>query len=168
MRILGIDPGYAIVGYGIIDADGFDMRAIDYGVVSTPSRMPFEQRLIAIYTAMKQLIDRYQPEAIAIEELFFAQNTTTAIAVAEARGVIILAAAQSNIDIFEFKPSQVKSAVTGYGQANKYQVQEMVKTLLKLIEVPKPDDAADALAVAIAQANNNIGNYGQKLRGGYQ
>ena len=168
MRIIGIDPGYALLGYGLIDVDGQNLEPVDFGVVSTPSRMPFEQRLLAIYTGVKQLLRRYEPDVMAIEELFFYNNTTTAIGTAEARGVVILAAAEENIPMYEYKPAQVKNAVTGYGRADKKQVQFMVKTLLNLEEVPQPDDAADALAVAVAQANRGRNYYGQKLQGGYQ
>lgn len=141
---------------------------MDFGVISTPPRVPFEQRLIAIHDGIRSLIERYNPEAMAIEELFFNQNTTTAMGTAQARGVIILAAAKNNLPIYEYKPSQVKNSVTGYGKADKKQVQEMVKILLNLKQVPKPDDAADALAVAIAQANHGILVHDQLLRGGYQ
>lgn len=165
---MGIDPGYAICGYGIIEANNLKYKAIDYGVISTPARVPFEQRLMAIHDGVNAIIKRYEPEVLAIEELFFNQNTTTAMGTAQARGVVILAAAKANIPVYEFKPSQVKNAVTGYGRADKKQVQKMVQVLLNLVEVPSPDDAADALAVAIAQANSGNRDYGQKLRGGYQ
>ncbi len=168
MIILGIDPGYAIMGYGLIRSENQKLEPIDFGVISTPARVPFEQRLLAIHDGVRQLITRYEPEVMAIEELFFNQNTTTAMGTAQARGVIILAAARHNVPVYEYKPSQVKNAVTGYGKADKKQVQHMVKTLLGLAETPKPDDAADALAVAIAQANRGHAPYGQKLRGGYQ
>ncbi len=167
MRIIGIDPGYALLGYGLVDSNNYKLEVVDYGVISTASRMPFEQRLLAIYNGTQQLLRRYKPDAMAIEELFFSRNTTTAISTAEARGVVILAAAQENIPMYEYKPSQVKNAVTGYGQADKKQVQFMVKTLLKLKEIPKPDDAADALAVAIAHANHGKNNIEQQLQGGY-
>ncbi len=168
MRIIGIDPGYALLGFGLIDSNNSKLKVVDYGVISTASRVPFEQRLLAIYNGVRQLIDRYNPDVMAIEELFFYQNTTTAIGTAEARGVVILAAAQANIPMYEYKPSQVKNAVTGYGKSEKKQVQYMVKTLLNLKEIPKPDDAADALAVAIAHSNKGRTDYGQKLQGGYQ
>ncbi len=168
MIILGIDPGYAIMGYGLIRSEQRKLEPVDFGVISTPARVPFEQRLLAIHDGVRQLIMRYEPEVMAIEELFFNQNTTTAMGTAQARGVIVLAAARLNVPVYEFKPSQVKNAVTGYGKADKKQVQHMVKTLLGLKETPKPDDAADALAVAIAMANRGHSPYGQKLRGGYQ
>ena len=168
MRILGVDPGYAICGYGLIEEVNHKLKPLDFGVISTPPRVLFEQRLLAIYDGMTALMNRYRPEVVAIEELFFSRNTTTAMGTAQARGVIILAAAKQNLPVYEFKPSQVKNAVTGYGRADKKQVQHMVKTLLGLKDVPKPDDAADALAVAVAQANRGTVPYGQKLRGGYQ
>lgn len=168
MRILGIDPGYAICGFGLIEQHNHKLKTLDYGVISTPARVPFEQRLVAIHDGVSALIKRYEPDVVAIEELFFNQNTTTAMGTAQARGVIVLAAAKMNLPVFEYKPSQVKNAVTGYGKADKKQVQQMVMILLGLNEIPKPDDAADALAVAIAQANRGPMPYGQKIRGGYQ
>ncbi len=156
------------MGYGLIRNENLKLSPVDFGVISTPPRVPFEQRLMAIHNGVTQLIQRYTPDVMAIEELFFNQNTTTAMGTAQARGVIILAAARLNVPVYEYKPSQVKNAVTGYGKADKKQVQNMVKTLLNLKETPKPDDAADALAVAIAQANRGIDTFGQKLRGGYQ
>lgn len=168
MRILGIDPGYAICGFGVIEQVNHKLKPLDFGVISTAARVPFEQRLMAIYDGVTALLRRYEPEVMAIEELFFSRNTTTAMGTAQARGVIILAAAKMNLPVFEYKPSQVKNAVTGYGRADKKQVQQMVTTLLGLKEIPQPDDAADALAVAIAQANQGMMPYGQKLRGGYQ
>ncbi|NLF19830.1 MAG: crossover junction endodeoxyribonuclease RuvC [Clostridiaceae bacterium] len=168
MTILGIDPGYAITGYGLVTSENQKILPLDFGVISTPPRVPFELRLLAIHDGVTALIKRYSPEVMAIEELFFNQNTTTAMGTAQARGVIILAAARFSLSVFEYKPSQVKNAVTGYGKADKKQVQQMVKTILGLAEVPQPDDAADALAVAIAQANRGSVTYAQKLRGGYQ
>ena len=168
MLIMGVDPGYAICGYGLIEVRHNRFKPIDYGVIQTQARVPFEQRLLAIHDGMKALINRYHPEVLAIEELFFNHNTTTAMGTAQARGVIVLTMAQANIPIYEYKPSQVKNAVTGYGRADKKQVQKMVQVLLNLPEIPQPDDAADALAVAIAQANRGLGSYGQKLKGGYQ
>lgn len=167
MLIIGIDPGYAICGYGIIEERNHKFRALDYGVITTQARVPFEERLMAIHDGTRALIERYKPDVMAIEELFFNQNTKTAMGTAQARGVVILAAAKANLPVFEYKPSQVKNAVTGYGKADKQQVQKMVQMLLQLQEVPRPDDAADALAVAIAQANSGFRNYGQKLKGGY-
>lgn len=167
MRILGIDPGYAICGYGVIDEQGSRLRCIDYGTFSTPAGTPFEQRLLSLHSGTKRLILAYKPDAFAIEELFFARNTTTAFGTAQARGVLLLAAAQMNVPIFEYKPAQIKKAVTGYGRAEKHQVQEMVQRLLNLKELPKPDDAADALAAAICQAHTGMLDH-FRLRGTYQ
>ena len=138
MRILGIDPGYAIVGYGAI---------------TTKAKTPFEDRLEVIYNDMLEVIDMYKPDHLAIEKLYFNTNSTTAIDVAQARGVIVLAAKQKGVPIFEYTPLQVKQAVTGYGRAEKHQVMEMVKSLLSLKMVPKPDDTADALAIAICDGH---------------
>ena len=167
MIILGIDPGYAITGYGVIDYVGNRFKTIDYGIVSTKAGTPFELRLLQISQSIDALIERYQPEIMAIEELFFSRNTTTAIGTAQARGVLILSAAKKNMPVFEYTPMQVKLAVTGYGRADKGQVGQMVKTLLNLDKAPKIDDASDALAIAICQAHTGL--LGQnKAVGGYQ
>lgn len=150
MRILGIDPGTAIMGYGLVEDAGSRELAVAYGALRTPTGMLAEKRLQALYGGVVDLILTYKPEALAVEELFFGRNVTTAIHVGQARGVVLLAAADNGIPIREFTPMQVKMAVTGYGRADKKQVQSMVKTLLNLKETPKPDDVADALAVAIA------------------
>ncbi len=154
MRILGIDPGYAICGYGVLDYDenraGF--QVVDYGTFQSREGTAFAERILIIYEGIRQIIKLYQPQVMAIEELFFSRNTTTAIATGQARGVLILAAAQTRLPVYEYKPVQVKKAVTGYGRADKKQVQLMVQTILKLDELPEPDDAADALALAICQA----------------
>jgi len=148
--ILGIDPGTAITGYGLIrEADDGALLALDYGVIRTPSSDPLHIRLIHIYQSLVDLIQQYQPQAIAVEELFFSKNARTALSVGHARGVILLAIAQSGIPFFQYKPAQIKQAVTGYGAADKKQIQEMVRMLLALDVIPKPDDAADALAIAI-------------------
>lgn len=154
MRILGIDPGFAIVGYGVIDYSGTEYKTVDYGKVTTPAHTPLPKRLKTVYDGISKLIDTFNPDCMAVEELFFNTNVTTAIAVGHARGVILLAAANKNIPIFEYTPLQIKQAVAGYGRADKNQVQQMVKMYLKLKEVPKPDDTADALAVAICHANS--------------
>ncbi len=155
MRILGIDPGFAIVGYGIIEQNNSSgYKTVDFGKITTPAHTPLSKRLKSVYDGMTELIKVYKPDVLAIEELFFNTNTTTAIAVGHARGVILLSAANENIPIFEYTPLQIKQAVTGYGRADKNQVQQMVKMFLKLKEVPKPDDTADALAVAICHANS--------------
>lgn len=153
MRILGIDPGYAIVGYGVVDLHRSKFTAVDYGVITTPAKIPIEDRLMSIYEQVGKIMDTYRPDAIAIEELFFNSNHTTAIPVAEARGVILLAARQRSIKQYEYTPLQVKSAVVGYGRAEKNQVIAMTTSLLGLPKPPKPDDAADALAIAICHGN---------------
>lgn len=156
MVILGIDPGYAIVGYGVIEKDkSGKCRVIDYGAINTPKEEDFPVRLAMIQDGMKCLINRFKPDAIAVEELFFNQNITTGIAVAEARGVILCTAIQHVPKVFEFTPMQIKLAITGVGKADKKQVQYMTKTILGLKSVPKPDDAADALAVALTLAQTN-------------
>ena len=156
MIILGIDPGYAIVGYGIIEKDSKGKcRVVDYGAINTPKEEDFPVRLAMIQDGMKCLINRFKPDAIAVEELFFNQNITTGIAVAEARGVILCTAIQHVSKVFEFTPMQIKLAITGNGKADKKQVQFMTKTMLNLKSVPKPDDAADALAVALCLAQTN-------------
>ncbi len=151
MRIIGIDPGYAICGYGIIDADAGRLKVLDYGVLETHKSAPFAERLLIISDEINDLIEKWKPEVMAIEELFFAQNKTTAMATAHARGTIMTAAARQGVEVFEYTPSQVKKAVTGVGRAEKSQVSLMVKILLNLETEPKPDDAADALAIAICQ-----------------
>lgn len=156
MIILGIDPGYAIVGYGVIEKDSRgNCRVIDYGAINTPKEEDFPVRLAIIQDGMKALMSKFKPDAVAVEELFFNQNITTGIAVAEARGVILCTAIQQVSKVFEFTPMQIKLAITGSGSADKKQVQFMTKTLLKLKSIPKPDDAADALAVALCLAQTN-------------
>ncbi len=150
MRILGIDPGYATTGWGVIDAAGNQLTAVAYGAITTPADQPFAERLAAVESALMAILATHQPAVLAIEELFFAQNTTTALNVAHARGVILLVAAKHGLPIREYKPTQVKQAITGYGHAGKQQMQRMIQTILQLPTIPKPDDVADALAVAIA------------------
>lgn len=165
--ILGIDPGYAITGFGVIRYEDKRLRAIDYGVIKTEAGTPFPDRLLAIDQALTELSNRYKPDCFVIEELFFSRNTTTAIGTAQARGVAVVAAARAGVPVFEYTPAQVKQAVTGYGRAEKKQIQEMVRLLLKLSRMPRPDDAADALAVAICHAHS--GNRGShRAVGGYQ
>lgn len=154
MRIIGIDPGYAIIGYGIVDYNANHFTVVDYGAVTTKAHTPFEQRLSDIYMGLTQLIDTYKPDAMSIEKLFFNTNTTTAIDVAQARGVIVLSAAQAGLKIAQYTPLQVKQSVVGYGRAEKKQVQEMTRLMLGLKSVPKPDDTADALALAICHAHS--------------
>lgn len=152
MIILGIDPGLAIVGYGVIDSQNGGSRPIDCGVINTPKEDSVPVRLSKIYDGMISLIERYKPDCIAIEELFFNTNITTGINVAQARGVILLACTQKNLKMYEYTPLQIKQALTGYGKAEKKQIQFMVTRLLNLKAVPKPDDAADGLAVALTHA----------------
>lgn len=154
MRILGIDPGLALVGFGIIDCIGNSYKLVDYGVIETKAGLPLPSRLEKIYKLMDQLIKTYKPEEVAFEELFFNKNVKTAIAVGHARGVEILACKNKGLDIFEYTPLQIKQAITGYGRADKKQIQEMVKLLLNMEKIPKPDDAADGLAVAITHASS--------------
>lgn len=153
MVILGIDPGYAIVGYGVIEYKSGNFRVLDYGAITTPAHTSPESRLATIFSDINTLIDRYKPDCMAIEELFFNSNQKTAILVAEARGVILLAAYRKAVLIHEYTPLQVKQAVVGYGRAEKKQVQAMITTILGLKKVPKPDDTADALALAICEAH---------------
>lgn len=154
MRILGIDPGLAIVGWGVIEALGGRFYPVACGSVTTPAHTPVEKRLSMIYDDVSRLMDKYKPDEMAIEELFFNNNRTTGITVAEARGVVLLCAAQHNLPIGEYTPMQVKQAVVGYGLAEKKQVIAMVTSLLKLPAPPKPDDTADALAIALCHGQN--------------
>jgi len=153
MRILGIDPGLATVGYGVIEYHKGVFTTLSYGSVTTPAHTPVEQRLKTIHEDIDTIIKRFSPDEMAIEELFFNQNITTAITVAEARGVIIMTAAQNNVPVFEYTPLQVKQAVVGYGKAEKKQVMLMVSSLLKLAATPKLDDTCDALAIAVCHAH---------------
>ena len=156
--ILGIDPGLAIVGFGLVEKKGSDYRALAYGQITTPAKTDVDCRLEIIYRSLNEIIEKYSPDEMAVEELFFNTNTTTGIAVAEARGVVLLCARLHKLKISEYTPLQVKQAVVGYGRAEKKQVITMVTTLLRLPEPPKPDDTADALAVALchAQSSNSI------------
>ena len=154
MVILGIDPGLAIVGWGVIEYSGNRFRTLGYGSILTPSDMKTEDRLVEIHKRMNQLIEAYKPDCMAVEELFWNTNQTTGIRVSEARGVILLAGAESELPIYEYTPLQVKQAVVGYGRAEKKQVITMVTMLLNLEKPPKPDDTADALAIAICHAHS--------------
>ncbi|MGC9399050.1 MAG: crossover junction endodeoxyribonuclease RuvC [Anaerolineae bacterium] len=149
MRVLGIDPGLAITGYAVVAEKGTDLQLVTAGVVRTPAKRPDAERLVTLYKALNAVISEYRPEASAVEELFFSRNVRTAMSVGQARGVVLLALANAGLSIAEYTPMQVKEAVTGYGNAEKRQVQEMVRMLLNLSTVPHPDDAADAAAVAI-------------------
>ncbi len=155
MIIIGIDPGFAITGYGVLDYTGNKFRLLDVGVITTNAKLDFPSRLLCIHNELDILISKYKPDAMAVEELFFNTNVKTAIQVGHGRGVALLAAAKAGIKIYEYTPLQVKQAVVGYGRAKKEQVQQMVKVLLNLDKIPKPDDAADALAVAICHAHSN-------------
>ena len=154
MRVLGIDPGIALAGFGIVEISRNGLRAGKYGHISTESGVPVAHRLKILYDDMCTVIEEYQPDVVAVEELFFNKNVKTAIVASHARGVIILAAVNAGLDVAEYTPLQVKQAVVGYGRASKAQVQAMVTRLLNLKEIPKPDDTADALAVAICHANS--------------
>ena len=154
MRILGIDPGIAIVGFGLIESNRGSVRMLQYGAVTTEAGLPLATRLVQIENVMTALISQLKPDEIAVEELFFSKNITTGIAVAHGRGVILCTAERLGVPIFEYTPMQVKQAVAGYGLADKKQVMDMTKRLLKLKAVPKPDDAADALAIAICHARS--------------
>jgi crossover junction endodeoxyribonuclease RuvC len=149
LRVLGIDPGTAITGYGIVEGEGDELALTTYGTITTPANQPLAQRLQHIYRELRALVSEWQPDAAAVEELFFSKNARTALAVGHARGVALLALADAGLSIQEYKPAEVKQAVAGYGGAPKEQVQGMVQLLLGMHETPRPDDAADALAVAI-------------------
>lgn len=154
MRILGIDPGFAIVGFGLVESGGGKQRLLRCGAITTPAGQPLPRRLRQIADDMDILLTQFQPDAMAVEELFFNNNVTTGIGVAQARGVILLSAERAGVPIFEYSPSQVKQAVVGYGKAEKRQVMDMTKRLLGLNAVPKPDDAADAVAIALCHARS--------------
>ena len=154
MIILGIDPGLATLGYGVIEVENDRRRLIQFGTLTSPAGQPMPQRLRAIFQGMNQLMDIYQPDDVAFEELFFSKNITTGMAVSAARGVALVAVVQRTDNLYEYTPMQIKQAVTGYGGADKHQVQQMVKMLLNMKDIARPDDAADALAVALTHANS--------------
>ena len=154
MRILGIDPGLATLGYGVIDTQGSKITLITAGAVITPPDMITSDRLVKIRRDIRELLSVYQPQEIAFEELFFSKNTTTRMALSAARGVALVAVAEKTDNLYEYTPMQIKQAITGYGKADKHQIQLMVRMMLSLGEIPRPDDAADALAVAITHANS--------------
>lgn len=153
MRVIGIDPGTAIVGYGIIDFDKNKYTVINFGVITTSKDLNMEDRLLIIHQELKKILDKYKPEYMAIEDLFYFKNNKTVISVAQARGIILLNAKQNNLSITSYTPLQVKIGITGYGKADKKQIQQMTQRILNLSEIPKPDDAADALAIAITHIN---------------
>ncbi|MBR5616833.1 MAG: crossover junction endodeoxyribonuclease RuvC [Oscillospiraceae bacterium] len=169
MRILGIDPGYGITGFGLVDAQRGQYQLLRCGVITTPPNTDFSWRLEVIYNDMVQLLQVAKPDVVAIEELFFGQNVTTGIGVAQSRGVILLAIRQAGIEVFSYKPAQVKQSVVGYGNATKHQVQDMTKRLLRLDAMPKPDDAADAIALALchARSSTSLLAQAQKKTGGF-
>ena len=153
-RILGIDPGYAIMGWGVIEKTGNKFKPVAYGALTTDKDMPMPMRLKTLYSGLMDIIAEYEPEEMSIEQLYFNDNAKTAIFVGQARGVAILAAANSGVEIYEYTPLEIKMSITGYGRAEKQQIQFMVKTLLNLKEVPKPDDTADVIAAAICHGRN--------------
>jgi crossover junction endodeoxyribonuclease RuvC len=154
VRIVGIDPGTALLGFGVIDVED-DPLLVDFGVVETTAEAAMPLRLLSLYESLTTLLDRFRPDAVAIEQLFFARNVTTAITVGQARGIALLAAAQANVEVFEYSPSQVKHAISGYGKADKQQMQEMVRIMLGMEFTPHPDDAADGLAVALCHSQRS-------------
>lgn len=154
MRILGIDPGVGTMGYGVIEVDGDRRRLVQFGTIVTKPGEPTPQRLRAIFKGVNQLLDIYEPEDVAFEELFFSKNVTTGMVVSAARGAAMVAVAERTDNIYEYTPNQIKRAITGYGRADKHQMQQMVKMLLNMKDIARPDDAADALAVALTHANS--------------
>ena len=165
MKILGIDPGYGITGFGLIEAERGQYRLLRCGAITTPAGMDFSARLEIIYNDMKELLEVTKPDTVAIEELFFGQNVTTGIGVAQSRGVILLAIRQAGLEVTSYKPMQVKQAVVGYGNATKHQVMDMTKRLLHLSAHPKPDDAADAVAIALCHARSSTSLLAQLEKG---
>lgn len=166
MVIMGIDPGFAITGYGIVKYEGNRFSTIDYGAITTKAAMPFSERLLFINDRLEELIDVHKPDMLSVEELFFNKNIKTALAAAHGRGIALLAGARAGIEIFEYTPLQVKQSVVGYGRAEKAQVQQMVKVILNLPAIPKPDDVADALAIAVCHGHSyKMGNI-NRLMGG--
>ena len=155
MRILGIDPGYGITGFGLVDAERSQYRLLRCGVITTPPNTDFSWRLEVIYNDMVELLKVTKPDVVAIEELFFGQNVTTGIGVAQSRGVILLAIRQAGLEVHSYKPMQVKQSLVGYGNASKHQMQDMTMRLLHLSAMPKPDDAADAIAIALCHARSS-------------
>lgn len=156
MIVLGIDPGYALMGWGVVEAEGSRMSLINYGCIETKAGVPMQDRLRTLQLGVRDLCTIYHPDDVAFEELFFARNVTTALMVGAARGAAIIAAAEYTRNLYEYTPMQIKQAITGYGKADKKQIQQMVKLLLKLDEIPKPDDAADAIACAVTHCQAGV------------
>ena len=156
MIVLGIDPGYALMGWGVVEAEGSRMKLINYGCIETKAGVPMQNRLRTLQLGVRDLLSIYKPDDVAFEELFFARNVTTALMVGAARGAAIIAAAEYTNNLYEYTPMQIKQAITGYGKADKKQIQQMVKLLLKLDDIPKPDDAADAIACAITHCQAGV------------
>ena len=158
VRIIGIDPGYAITGYGIVDFSVNKFKVVTYGAITTSNKESIDLRLLKLSQQLEELIVLHKPDVLTVEELFFNTNIKTAIAVAQGRGVVIVTAAKYALKVYEYTPLQIKQAVTGYGRADKSQIQQMVKVILNLPQIPKPDDVADALAISICHAHSNIMN----------
>ena len=154
-RVLGLDPGTATTGFGLVEESDNSLKAVEYGVILTPANLPMPQRLRLIFLRVSELLERFRPEAISVEKLFFNRNVTTALSVGQARGVALLAAANTDLPVFEYTPLEVKQAISGFGRASKDQVQQMVRLILQLEQIPKPDDAADALAIAICHIQSD-------------
>ena len=169
MRILGIDPGYGTTGFGLVEGERGQFRLLRCGAITTPPGADFSARLEMIYEDMRELLQVCKPDCVAIEELFFGQNVTTGIGVAQSRGVILLAIRQAGVEVYSYKPMQVKQALVGYGNATKHQMMDMTKRLLHLNEMPKPDDAADAIAIALchARSSTSLLAQAQKQQGGF-
>ena len=159
MVVLGIDPGYALMGWGVVETEGSRMKLINYGCIETKAGVPMYHRLRTLQLGIRDLVNMYHPDEIAFEELFFSHNVTTALMVGAARGAAIIAAAEYTENLYEYTPMQIKQAVTGYGKADKKQIQQMVKLLLKLDEIPRPDDAADAIACAITHCQAGVARF---------
>ena len=165
MIVLGIDPGYATTGFGVVAADRGEFRLVNYGVITTPKELEFSKRLVMLYDDMAELLETVKPDAVAVEELFWGNNVTTGIGVSHGRGVILLAIEKAGVPLFEYTPNQVKQAVAGFGGAGKLQVMDMTRRLLHMEKVARPDDAADAIAIALCHARSNTSLLNRK---GYQ
>ncbi len=163
MLILGVDPGSRVTGYGVIESTGTTHEIIDYGVIRTHPRNPFSRRLLHVYNDLNRIINQYKPNVVALEDVFFAVNIRSLLTLGHIRGIVLVVAAQANIDIHEYSPLEVKKAVVGYGRADKRQVQKMVQLILNLAQMPEPNDAADALAVAICHIHNSNKNFNRTM-----